>query len=332
VWTPHPAPVSGESGGLVYIGDAVFAEGARPDVEQSYPDYPMNYKAGWGFMMLTNFLPDGGNGTFTLYAYARDPEGNETELGEKTIICNNADAVKPFGAIDTPGQGGTASGSLFVNFGWALTPQPNSIPIDGSTIHVIIDGVNVGRPVYNNYREDIATLFPGYANSDGAVGYFYIDTTAYADGVHTISWVVTDDAGNSDGIGSRYFNIQNSQGRGAPMWSPNSLDPSIAPVPIHPDPAARGTDEGIITIEIKELEPVQIRLFPGGGAAGLAPLYSAPLYSLPIGSTLDTERGIFYWQPGPGFVGHYRLVFSGKDQHGRMFKRVLNINISPKFK
>jgi hypothetical protein len=28
-------------------------------------------------------------------------------------------------------------------------------------------------------------------------------------GVHTISWVVTDDAGVSDGIGSRYFTVQN---------------------------------------------------------------------------------------------------------------------------
>ncbi|MCP5046964.1 MAG: hypothetical protein GY940_07310, partial [bacterium] len=52
---------------LVYIGDAVFVEGARPDVELTYPTYPFNYKAGWGYMMLTNFLPNGGNGTFTLY-------------------------------------------------------------------------------------------------------------------------------------------------------------------------------------------------------------------------------------------------------------------------
>jgi hypothetical protein len=174
------------------------------------------------------------------------------------------------------------------------------------------------------------------------VGYFYVDTTAYADGVHTISWVVSDDAGNSDGIGSRYLAVQNSQSadrkahsttrRGEAAWSPNSLDPNIAPVLIHPDPAARGTDEGIITIEIKELEPVQIRLFSEVRAAGLAPLYSAPLYSLPIGSTLDAEKGIFYWQPGPGFIGFYRFVFIGKDKHGRMFNRVLNINITPKFK
>ena len=133
----YRAPIPGhESGDLVYIGDAVMVDGARPDVEQQFPTYPKNYQAGWGYMMLTNFLPFQGNGTFTIYAKAMDKEGHEVTLGSKTIACDNANAVKPFGAIDTPGQGGTASGSSYVNFGWALTPQPNTIPIDGSTITV----------------------------------------------------------------------------------------------------------------------------------------------------------------------------------------------------
>ncbi len=57
-----------EGKNLVYIGDAVFVEGARPDVQQAYPGYPMNDKAGWGCMMLTNFLPGGGNGIFKIHA------------------------------------------------------------------------------------------------------------------------------------------------------------------------------------------------------------------------------------------------------------------------
>jgi hypothetical protein len=206
----YRAPISGhETGGLVYIGDAVMVDGARPDVEQLYPTYPKDYQAGWGYMMLTNFLPFQGNGTFTIYAIAADKEGNEKTLGSKTITCDNANAVKPFGAIDTPDQGGTAAGSAYVNFGWALTPQPNTIPTDGSTINVWVDGVPLGSPVYNKYREDVATLLPGYNNSDGAGGYFYLDTTAYMNGIHTIAWSVKDNAGNQDGIGSRYFTILN---------------------------------------------------------------------------------------------------------------------------
>ena len=217
-----------EDGNLPYIGDAVFVEGSRPDVEHAYPGYPMNYRAGWGYMLLTNFLPNGGNGTYTLHAIATDLEGNQTTLGTKTIHCDNANAVKPFGAIDTPTQGGAASGCGFINWGWVLTPQPNAIPTDGSTINVWVDDVNLGNPTYNVYRHDIADLFPGYANSDGAAGYFSFDTTIYADGVHTIYWTATDSGGNTDGIGSRYFTINNCDGSSkARMASPPSCNAEI---------------------------------------------------------------------------------------------------------
>ena len=195
----------------IYIGDAVLVEGARTDIEQTFPTYPMNHKAGWGYMMLTNFLPNGGNGIFIIYARATDTSGHSVTLGSKTITCDNANAVKPFGAIDTPTQGGTASGSNFAVWGWALTPWPNTIPTDGSSINVYVDGVNLGHTDYNIYRPDIAGLFPSYANSSGAAGYFILDTTTYENGVHTIQWVVTDGGGNTDGIGSRYFVIQNSK-------------------------------------------------------------------------------------------------------------------------
>ncbi|MCP5052518.1 MAG: hypothetical protein GY940_35445, partial [bacterium] len=177
---------------LVYIGDGGFIEGARPDVAAAYSTYPGNTKAGWGYMLLTNFLPNTGNGTFVLHAIATDVNGKTTTLGTKTIQCDNDNAVKPFGAIDTPTQGGGASGTDFVNFGWALTPQPNTIPIDGSNITVWVDGVALGNPVYNKYRSDIAALFPNYNNSNGAVGYFYLDTTGYTNSVHTIQWTVKD--------------------------------------------------------------------------------------------------------------------------------------------
>ncbi len=203
-----------EGASLVYIGDGAFVEGARPDVAADFPYYPNSQKAGWSYSLVTNSLPDGGNSSYPIQVIATDNEGNQITLGTSTIHCDNANAVKPFGNIDTPAQGGAVSGASYTNSGWVLTPPTDTIPIhtiptDGSTIHVYIDGVNVGHPIYNIYRSDIATLFPGYANSNGAGASFTFDTTAYTDGVHTIQWTATDDAGNSDGIGSRYFNIQN---------------------------------------------------------------------------------------------------------------------------
>ena len=73
---------------------------------------------------------------------------------------------KPFGAIDTPTQGGAASGSNFINWGWVLTPPPNRIPTDGSTINVYIDGVNLGHPTYNIYRFDIYNFFPDFSRDE----------------------------------------------------------------------------------------------------------------------------------------------------------------------
>ncbi len=320
------------AGTTVYIGDAVFVEGARPDVASAYPGYPMNYRAGWGYMMLTHFLPNGGNGTFTFDAVAMDNEGNQVILGTKTVTCDNANAVKPFGAIDTPTQGGTASGTAYRVHGWVLTPMPNTIPTDGSTIHVIVDGVNLGHVFYDIYRSDIAGLFPGYANSNGAAAYFDLDTTAYENGVHTIAWAATDDAGNADGIGSRYFTIQNSTAERARIdasgGSPRArgrlpLDPRLESLPIKLGPPG--------TVEVKELGRVELELSAGTGEWLGYMVVGNQLKELPVGSSLDTGKGVFYWLPGPGFLGDYDFVFIRRNGT-RTEQEKIRVTITPKFK
>ena len=200
-------PVTGESG-LVFIGDATFVPGARPDVQAFFPQQPQNDQAGWGYMLLTNFLPNGGNGTFTLSIVADDVDGHSVVIAQRRIVCQNFQATVPFGTIDTPAQGATVSGTI-LNFGWALTPQTKMIPLDGSTIDVVIDGVVVGHPQYGFARADIQALFPGYANTDTAVGAFVLDTTTLSNGVHTIAWIVRDNTGAAAGVGSRFFTVAN---------------------------------------------------------------------------------------------------------------------------
>ena len=139
-----PVATEGSGAGLVFIGTAVQVEGARPDIEAAVP-HPSNYRAGWGLMVLSNMLPNGGNGTYTLHAIATALDGTKSELGKKTITCTNASAILPFGAIDTPGQGETVSGAI-TNWGWALAPQQFSINPDGSGLEVYVDGTNLGHP------------------------------------------------------------------------------------------------------------------------------------------------------------------------------------------
>jgi hypothetical protein len=201
-------PVPGEPQTLIPIGTATLVEGARPDVQAAYPSYPFASRAGWGYMLLTNMLPGGGNGTYRLHAYIEDVEGHFVLLGTKTFSASNSTATLPFGTIDTPGQGDTVSGTI-TNWGWVLTPPNGTIPVDGSTIDVLIDGLVVGHPTYGLNRSDIAALFPGYANTNSAVGYFTFDTSSLTNGVHTIAWFVRDSLGRTQGIGSRYFTVVN---------------------------------------------------------------------------------------------------------------------------
>jgi hypothetical protein len=55
------------------------------------------------------------------------------------------------------------------------------------------------------------------------------------------------------------------------------------------------------------------------------------LKPLPVGSFLDTRRGVFYWQVGVGFIGKYRLVFIEKSDNGELRKKHINLIIHPKY-
>ena len=214
-------PVSGETavnpancggGAKIYIGDAVFVDGARPDVQGAFPTAPMNTRAGWGYLMLTNFLPNLGNGTFILDAYAYDADGHATLLGSKTITCDNAHSINPFGAIDTPGQGEVISGASYASFGWVLSPgAAKADPADGGTVQVFVDGTTIGTPGGWTARSDLTALFPvaQYSGVNKALGVIGIDSTMFTNGVHTYAWVVTDTASHTGGIGSRFIGISN---------------------------------------------------------------------------------------------------------------------------
>jgi hypothetical protein len=328
-------PVEGEPSQPIFVGQATFVPGARPDVEAAFPALPFKNRAGWGYLVLTNMLPNHGNGTFRFLVIAEDADLTQTLIGTKIINAVNDSATAPFGAIDTPDQGATISGPAFINFGWALTPQPKLIPFDGSTIHVILDGVDVG-PVtaYNFFRSDVSNAFPGLKNSGGPVGYRILDTTALSEGLHTIAWTVTDDGGITTGIGSRFFAVSNS------AWQP-SLRANFAAAPpafsaseaaqadatTAVPPRVDGVDlgrqaaslaalpvdaDGAGTVRMSSLQRLQLSL---DAAADTCPstyagylVVNGELRPLPIGSSLD-PAGTFYWQPGPGYFGTYRLLF-----------------------
>ena len=316
------APSAIGSDGLVYIGEATFIPGSRPDVAAAYPAYPRSDWAGWGYMMLTHGLPRKGNGTFRLHAIAEDATGLRTRLGIKTITSDNARRVKPFGTLDTPGQAAVLSGTAYWSFGWALTPPPNMIPADGSTIWLTIDSAYIGHPVYNQYRADIASAFPECLNANGAVGAYQLDTTKYANGAHTIGWLVTDNGGNVDGMGSRFIAIQNTG---------STASAEMESLGLGEDASGRMKIEvaGENKVEIEELERLEISLIAqgGNGFVGWGTDRSRPL---PIGSTLDKDKGIFSWAPAAGFLGRHVLHFAVSDGQALSLPVRVEVTIFPK--
>jgi photosystem II stability/assembly factor-like uncharacterized protein len=309
-------PVAGESPVLQFIGNATRVEGARPDIVALYGTRPEVTRSGWGYLMLTNFLPNRGTGTFTLRAYADDVEGNTTLLGTKTITCSNDTSLNPFGAIDTPDQGATIGGAS-PNFGWVLSPgERRADPPGGGTVTVLVDGIAVGSPGLWQSRSDLSSLFPEslFKGIGTAMGVHILDTRALSNGVHTIAWTVKDDAGGTAGIGSRYFTVSN--GLSLTAASTAALVRTAGPGVPTVVRGRRGFDldaplrtyqpvDGVITVHAEEVDRIELHV---GASTGLMRT-GTTAGALPIGAHLDPDTGIFTWQPGPGFVGVYDFSF-----------------------
>jgi hypothetical protein len=344
--------IAPEPAGPVFLGDAVFVPGARPDVQKAFPTMPLNDRAGFGFMILTNMLPNQGNGTFVIHAVAEDVEGVRVLLGSRIIVGVNSSSQVPFGTIDTPRQGDTIAGANYLNWGWALTPQPGMIPVDGSTIQVFVDGVPVGNVTYNLFRPDVSGTFPGLANTSGPVGVRAIDTTGLAEGLHTISWLVTDDRPATSGIGSRYFTVANSAdalppaGQGSLTPEAVTIDAPAVPigVPAAPDVGrhVKGLASDVLSDDTPGDGPRRLTLAPMQRLE--LPLDENPadqscrgtwvgylvkgdvLRDLPIGASLD-PAGTFYWQTGPGFAGRFELLFVRTDCNGGKYRLPVVVTI-----
>jgi hypothetical protein len=350
--TPPGNSTSGDPrNGKIYIANGTFVDGARPDVEGLYPTTPANYRAGWGYLMLTWGLFGQGNGTYKFYAFGVDQEGNTATIGTKTVIISNTTASKPFGSIDTPAIGGEASGP---NFGWGLTPKVNgaaTCKIQASGVQYSIDSGPLQPVVYGDARTDIAGAFTGFSNTATAGGHAIIDWTALTNGSHTIGWLITDDCNRADGVGSRFFTVTNgvsalTASSDTEVRLTASAEGSVvrkAEAPTSDDfrlkaEAARGDDgqkddpvlvargygelpviarpgeDGSRDVEIKEGERIELRL-PRGFASAYQLGPADQHRALPTGSTWDAGNETFSWQPAPGFLGPFRFVFTnGSDR------------------
>ena len=230
------------------------------------------------------------------------------------------------------------SGTI-ANFGWVLARAAFASPgsSQAATVTVVVDGVGIGTPGGWTSRADLTTLFPGYPGIDKALGVFGLDTTAYANGVHTIAWGVTASNGQSDGIGSRYFTVVNGSGLSRKRRS-TALLPAPAIVNPGPDLGRRAADVASLDMNTSivsghsygyrpaaqrveadatgrrvvfghEIERVVVDASSAGASSYEAySVVDGQLRGLPTGASFDSSRGILYWQPGVGYTGNYDFV------------------------
>jgi len=86
-----------------------------------------------------------------------------------------------------------------------------------------------------------------------------------------------------------------------------------------PDPIKADADGGY-SITMEEVGRIELHL----GASRGNMLVLGGVQALPTGSTL--KGGVFYWQPGPGFLGEYTMQFERPDGT----KVPVRVNIVPK--
>jgi hypothetical protein len=158
---------------------------------------------------------------------------------------------------------------------------------------------------------------------------------------------VTADNGLSDGIGSRFFFVNNPV---APMIDA-AAEATGTPLVAEVDAAAldrssilarRGLDlggpfrriqagiDGRAILRGEELDRFEVRLGTGATTLSGHLRASAGLTDLPVGSHLDTTTGVFTWNPGVGFLHSYDLVFVRWEGGRPISRQEVTIVISPR--
>jgi uncharacterized protein (TIGR03437 family) len=122
--------------------------------------------------------------TVTIPVGPANPNPNQAPVGSSPITMS----------IDTPNNTNPTVSGLTPVAGWAVDATAVV-----SSVTVAVDGVTVGTAAYGGSRADVCASFPNSAscaNGSVNVGYNYVlDTTAFADGPHTVSVSVTDSKG-----------------------------------------------------------------------------------------------------------------------------------------
>lgn len=110
----------------------------------------------------------------------------------------------PFGSFGGQQGGGNGAAGVIGLFGWALDD-------DGiQAVDVYVDGVIAGRAQYGRGRPGVGELYPGFPDSSTAGWSMRLDTTRYANGLHTVTPQAISNTGERVWLNSLVFETLNT--------------------------------------------------------------------------------------------------------------------------
>ena len=292
-------------------------------------------RAGWGYMLLTNFLPNQGNGTF------RAPCVSPTTRRARRRCSARAPSPAPTRVATHPlrrdrhaAQGRDRQRQRYNNFGWVLVPGTAACRPARRRVG---ERRHRRRGRRGAVRMDVPSGHLG-AVSSPSVSRRELDARRVhvrpvdADRRHAHHRVGRDGRprGTRRASGSRYFTVANgsvplADGRRGRWLSARTLPASARPRhwPRRAMTGRRGFNlaapyarvdlgaDGRATLAGRGTRSRSSCSVGGEGDPSVTGHLTdrQRLGPLPIGSHLDAATGVFTWQPGVGFVGAYDLVF-----------------------
>jgi len=293
----------------IYFGDAFFVEGARPDIEASYPYYPQCSQAGWGFNFVSDILP--GDGFYTFMVKVKNVSGTIVEIGRRNIRINNLFSLKPFGVIDSPKPGETVSGTFYHSSGWALGKGQTHI----SEVNLYIDSEYKKTASFGFPQPEIKLLLPRIIDLD--LGFrVTFEPTSLSDTYHTTFVIAQDRDGRQSVLGSGYFYNANQNRKKEPKNSKENIiekDEGALDRKFYGDEIRLKKRKKIeyveehVEIQVNELKTIAIKGFSEEASGIEYKAFYNDQEILPLGMSLDEKKGLMSWLPIPGFIGEFRI-------------------------
>ncbi|MDX1630794.1 MAG: hypothetical protein R3234_02945 [Thermoanaerobaculia bacterium] len=112
--------------------------------------------------------------------------------------------ARPFGSFGGLTGGQNAASGVAGVVGWALDPEGIQ------AVDIYVDGQPAGRAFYGLGRPDVTARFPGFPDSDLPGFGFFLDTTHYFNGLHTVRALAISVDGSTTWLQARQIEFMNS--------------------------------------------------------------------------------------------------------------------------